>query len=177
MHVADRRSNTAMGSKDNFLGIKKRTDDANYFEFYSFAYAYMLEERFAAEPAEGTFEDDIKAFIDLKYAIVYDPVDYREAVITEKEFSIDPLKMIVAMYDLEAKKWIFAKTFRVDPPEKIEFSYREGQKRSNAVFKVKQHFIDTLKPQIDGYIEGQVGGTIEFDHDAYRRDGTRRLDR
>jgi hypothetical protein len=175
MHVADRMSNTVMGSKDQFLGIKKRLEDPTHFDMYSFAYAGMLDDRFLARPGEPTFEAEIKAFIDLRYAIVYHPVDYHDAVITDKEFSIDPLKMVVAMYDRKAKKWLFAKTFELDPPKEIEFSFREGQRESNAEFQVKNHFIETVKPQIAQYIEGQFGGTIEFDHDAYRRDGTRRV--
>lgn len=175
MHVADRLSNTAMGSKDNFLGIDKRTDDPTYFEMYTYAYREMTtSDRFAAEPADTTFESEIRAFLDLNYAIVYYPVDYREAVLTEKEFSIDPLKMIVAMYDLKNNEWIFAKSFMLDPPETIKFSYRDGQKESNAVFTVKEHFINAVKPQITEYFESHVGGTLEFDHEAYRRDGTRR---
>lgn len=175
MHVADRMSNTVMGSKDNFLGIDKRTDDPTYFDMYTFAYEGLLKDRFLAQPGEPTFEAEVKAFIDLRYAIVYHPVDYRDAEITENEFRIDPLKMIVAMYDRKAKKWLCAKTYHLDPPTEINVSYREGQKESNAEFEVKNFFIEKLEPQIQQYIESQVGGTIEFDHDAYRRDGTRRV--
>jgi hypothetical protein len=175
MHVADLMSNTVMGSKDNFLGITKRTDDPTYFDMYTFAYRGLLEDRFRAMPGEPTFEAEIKAFLDLRYAIVYHPVDYRDAVITEKEFLIDPLKMVVAMYDRHAKKWLFAKSFILEPPTKINVSYREGQKQSNAEFELKNFFVETVKPQIAQYIESQFSSTIEFDHDAYRRDGTRRL--
>lgn len=175
LHVADRMSNTVMGSKDNFLGIAKNLTDPTYFDMYAFAYKGMLEDRFLSQRAEPTFEAEIKAFIDLRYAIVYHPVDYRDAAISDKEFRIAPLTMVVAMYDRKDKKWLFAKTFHLDPPEKINFSYREGQKESNAEFAVKNFFIETVKPQIDQYIESQLGGTIEFDHDAIRRDGTCRL--
>jgi hypothetical protein len=175
MHVADLMSNAAMGSKDQFLGVNKDINAPVYFNMWSFAYEYMLQDRFAAKPAEPTFEAEVLAFIELRYIIIYHPVDYRDAIITDKEFSIQPLQLVVAMYDRKTKQWIFAKTFKVEPPETIEFSYRDGQKQSNAEFKVKEFFIDTVKPQIDQYIENQLGATIEFDHDAYRRDGTRRL--
>ncbi|MEQ1830742.1 MAG: hypothetical protein ABL921_32625 [Pirellula sp.] len=175
MHVADRMSNTVMGSKDNFSGNTKQINDPTYFDMYAFAYKGMLEDRFLSQRAEPTFEAEIKAFIDLRYAIVYHPVDYRDAIITDKEFLIAPLKMVVAMYDRKAKKWLFVKTYNLEPPKEINFTFREGQRESNAEFQVKNYFIETVKPQIAQYIESQFGGTIEFDHDAYRRDGTRRL--
>lgn len=175
MHVADRLSNTVMASKDQFTGVVKRLEDPTYFDMYTFAHELMLSDRFSAEPAEPTFEAELKALINVRYVIVYYPVDYRDATITENEYLIDPLKLIVAMYDRGAKKWLFSKTFTVAPPDKIEFSYKPGQKESHAEFKVKEHFIETVEPQIDQYIESLFGGTIEFDHDAYRRDGTRRI--
>lgn len=175
MHVADLTSNTAMGSLDQFVGANKPLHDPTYFDMYTFAYQYMLTERFAAEPAEPTFEAELKAFINLRYAIVYHPVDYHDAVISEKNFQVNPLKLVLAMYDRENKNWIFTKTFAVEPPDKIEYSYRDGQKQDNAEYAVKKYYIETVMPQIAKYLEEQTGGTFEFDHDAYRRDGTRRL--
>ncbi len=176
MHVADCMSNTAMGSKDQFLGVTKQMEDPTYFDMYTFSYfAGLLEDRFLAEAGEPTFEAELKAFVDIRYVIIYHPVDYHDAIITENEFRIDPLRLAVAMYDRNAKKWLFAKTFLLDPPAEIQVNYREGQRESNAEFEVRDFFIETVKPQIKQYIEGHFGGTIEFDHDAYRRDGTRRL--
>lgn len=174
MHVADRMSNTVMGSRDQLLGVVKRMDDPTHFDMYTFVYEYLLQDRFRAEPAEPTFEAEIKAFIDLRYVIVYHPVDYRDAEITENAFVVEPLKMIVAMYDRMTDKWLFTKTYHVDPPEKIEFTFNKGQRESNAAYEVQRFYVDTVKPQIEEYIQSRFGGTIEFDHDAYRRDGTRR---
>ncbi len=175
MHVADPQSNTAMDSLENFLGIRKRTEDPTYFDMYTYAFSNLLEQRFAAQPAEKSFESEIKSFLDLRYAIVYHPVDYHQATITKEEFSIEPLKMIVALYDLKQQKWIFSKSFILSPPDKINFTYREGQKESYAVFTVKEHFIQTVKPLIVEYVKTHLGGTIEFDHDAIRNDGTKRF--
>ncbi len=175
MHVADTSSNTAMGSLDNFLGVHKRTDDPTYFDMYTYAFSSMLEQRFASQSAEKNFEGEIKSFLNLHYAIVYHPVDYHQATITKGEFLIEPLKMIVALYDLKEQKWVFSKSFVLNPPEKINFTYREGQKEVHAIFAVKEHFIQSVKPQIVEYLKTHLGGTIEFDHDALRKDGTKRL--
>jgi hypothetical protein len=173
LHLADLKSNTALGSRDQFMGVVKRLEDPTYFNMYTFPYEYLLENRFAAQPAKPEYESEITAFIDLRYAIVYHPVDYRDAAIKEKEFLAEPLKLVLAMYDRKNKNWIFRKTFGIQPPNKIEFSYRAGQEKDNAEYAVKSFYIDTVMPQIAQYLEEQIVGTIEFDKEAYRRDGTR----
>jgi hypothetical protein len=173
LHLADSMSNTVLGSRDEFMGVNKLVSDPTHFNLYTFYPSYMLSNRIAAEPAESTFEAEVKAFIDLRYAIVYYPVGYRDAAITDKAFVAEPLKLILAMYDRKNDQWIFRKTFTVDPPEQIEFTYGAGQKETNAEFAVKNFYYETVLPQIEKYLVEQIGGTIEFDKEAYRRDGTR----
>jgi hypothetical protein len=174
-HCADTLSNMMIMSRKELLGGYQNVNDPSYFSLYACSTA--LRRIGYCYPEEGEdfdrYEKEMQALIDVRYILAYDLIDHRPPVINDQTFDVQPMKMILAVYDRVAGKWRASEIIEIEPPEQIKFQYQQWNKDANAISSINQHFRNEAQLKIANFVSSQLGGLAEFDANAYRRDGTR----
>ena len=173
-HIADGKSNTAIVNFEQLLGLS--SDLGESIDLYlTSTLEHLLEDRFLAEPPMNErFFEEVPFVAKIRYFVVYSPLGFKQAIIFENEqqFVIEPLNMAVGLYDRESKEWLMLKHFLVEPPENLEYTYRETNLEEDAQFALRDYYAEKVQPLIVEWLEESTGGTIETEMRAPRQDGT-----
>ncbi len=165
-HAFDPSSNTAVIMLDQMqdaMHLWKAKDS----EFDLHASVGMIEtfnDRYSAEEAEEGWREKLEAYLDVRYIVAVRTLKYvAPKISSEKSISGGTVVLMLALYDRQKKKWLFAAPVIALPYEKADLS-----QESNEITQVGMAAGNRkrIRKMVDEKLTKITGGSFEFDVDG-----------